>query len=126
MAIVATTAAGCQAGPFGKMQTFRQSFQQPGYANLIHHFCQLSTAGRPQPLHRARIRGHDRFYSLERCLVATHHHRQNALFSAGLTAGDGGVQENQMAFAGARRQLPGELRRGGRMIYKRGAVPGIA
>ena len=79
------------------MQPFGEPLDQAGDADLVDHLGELPRARRAHEVAGARV-GRDHFLGpRERGFIAAAHHREHAVFGAGLAAGNRGVDEIEAA-----------------------------
>ena len=91
--MVSITAWTSRPGFLGEMNAFRKTFDQAGDADLVDHLGQLAGAGRAEPLAHPGIgRDHGLGAGIG-VFAAAAHHRQHAVFRAGLAAGHRGIDE---------------------------------
>jgi hypothetical protein len=83
----------------------------------------LAGASLAHPGDRARVGQGHRLHRLERLLVATAHHGEQAVHRAGLAAGDRRIDEVKPALAGRGVQLARHFGGGGGVVHEDGARP---
>jgi hypothetical protein len=93
-----------------------------GDANLVDHLGELARTGRAHEIAGARV-GRDHFLGArERLSIAAAHHRERAIFGAGLAARDRGVNEVEAAFFRLGVKFARDCSRSSRVIDQNGAL----
>src|SRR5437667_3391081 len=105
-----------EAGALGEMDGFGQALDQPGYADLVYHFGELTGARRAQQPAGARVGGDHRLGPRERLLVAAAHHCEYAVDGTGLAARNRGVDEGEAVLLRLGIELARDLGGGGGVI----------
>ena len=100
---------------------FCEALNQAGDADLVDHLGQLAGARGPEPLAHACIGGDHRLGAGIGVFAAAAHHRQHAVFRAGLSAGHRRIDEFEAGLGGGGVEFAGDLGRGRGVVDEGGA-----
>src|SRR5665213_2284244 len=107
-----------ETGLLGEMNALGKPFDEASDADLIDHFRQLPGACRSQKLAHPRIGSDHGLGAGIGVVLAAAHHRQHAVFGAGLAAGHRRVDEFEAGLGGGGIEFAGDFGGGGGVIDK--------